>query len=70
MHILFVFRIYSYTHKLVSYGGFVYLYISIDVEFEGAENEKEAKGQPDYKGVYYSGSELQCCVSVFTHLCV
>lgn len=54
----------------MSYGGFVYLYISIDVEFEGAENEKEAKGQPDYKGVYYSGSELQCCVSVLTHLCV
>ena len=44
VHILFVFRIYSYTHKLVSYGGFVHLYISIDVEFKGAENEEEAKG--------------------------
>lgn len=71
MHILFVFRIYSYTHELVSYGGFVHLYISIDVEFKGPENAEEAKGQADYKSAYYSGSELQCCVyiSVYSLVC-
>ena len=46
VHIVFVFRIYSYTHKLVLYGGFIHLYVSIDVEFMNAEEDKD---QPDLK---------------------
>ena len=34
-----LFSRYSYTHKLVVYGGFIHLYISIDVVFMNAEED-------------------------------